>query len=130
MTAFLSDEWFADLCALAARLRDAAGGADVPVPDCSVEVTTTAPKGSGGDVKWHVLIAAGSPLVAAAGPRADADVMLTLPHDDLVAVARGELAPSVLFMQGRLKTAGNPGLLLDVLRATSLAGYAAARESV
>jgi putative sterol carrier protein len=37
-------------------------------------------------------------------------------------MAAGELDPSVAFMQGRLKTAGDPGLVLDVL-----AGAAQAR---
>jgi len=130
MATLLSDEWFAEVCALAARLRDDAGGADVPVADCTVAVTTAAPKAAGGDVEWHVVIAAGAPIVAGAGSVPDADVALTVPRDDLVAMVRGELAPSVAFMQGRMKTAGDPGLLLDVLRVTALPGYEAARASL
>ena len=36
-------------------------------------------------------------------------------------MAAGELDPSVAFMQGRMKTAGDPGLVLDVLAAVDRA---------
>jgi putative sterol carrier protein len=49
----------------------------------------------------------------------DADVSLTLPYPEALQIARGELQPSVAFMQGRMKTAGDPGRLLAVLAATA-----------
>jgi putative sterol carrier protein len=42
-------------------------------------------------------------------------VTLTASYADASAMAAGELDPSVAFMQGRLKTAGDPGLVLDLL---------------
>ena len=34
-------------------------------------------------------------------------------------MAAGDLDPSVAFMRGRMKTAGDPGLVLDVLAAAA-----------
>jgi predicted lipid carrier protein YhbT len=120
MPAFLTDEWF-DVV-----------GRDVPplpddVPPCRVEVTVL--RGPDGDVKFTLTIA-DAQVGAAAGGTSDAEVAVTLPYDDVVAVMRGELDPNVAFMQGRMKTAGDPGLLLDVLAATARAGYRTAREQL
>jgi hypothetical protein len=43
------------------------------------------------------------------------DLTLTLTPDDAGSVADGTLRPSVAFMRGRMKTAGDPGVLLRVL---------------
>ena len=45
------------------------------------------------------------------------DLTLTLPSAIADAVAGGELTASAAFMQGRMKTAGDLGLVLDVLAA-------------
>jgi putative sterol carrier protein len=42
-------------------------------------------------------------------------VTLTASYPDASAMAGGGLDPSVAFMQGRLKTAGDPGFVLDLL---------------
>lgn len=116
MAAFLSDEWFA-----------AVHAGDVDLDDCSVEITVIgAPSG---DVKWHLQVS-GRKLAAAGGAQPDADIVLTLPYDDTIAVARGELEPSVAFMRGRMKTAGDPGRLLDVLAATARPEFHAARDAL
>jgi len=39
-------------------------------------------------------------------------------------------APTVAFMQGRMKTAGDPGKLLELLRSTAGPGYEAFRDAV
>jgi hypothetical protein len=49
----------------------------------------------------------------------NADVSLTLPYPEALQTPRGELPPTVAFMQGRMKTAGDPGRLLAVLAATA-----------
>jgi hypothetical protein len=116
MVAFLSDDWFA-----------AVRADGVALDDVTVEATVTGAAGS--DVKWHVQVRAGT-VAAAAGDAPDAEVALTLGYDDAVAVLRGDLAPSVAFMQGRMKTAGDPGPLLDVLRATASPRFASAREAL
>ena len=114
--ALLTDDWFDALA------RDVAGA-----PDCGVEITVL--RAPGGDVAWHLTVAEGR-VVAAAGPLPGATVAVTLPYDDMVAVVRGELAPSVAFMQGRMKTAGDPGVLLDLLEATARPAYGAARDEL
>ena len=119
--ALLTDEWFESLT------RAVPGPPKSAVPDCSIDVTVL--RAPGGDVAWHLTIAGGH-VAAAAGSLSDATVAVTLSYDDMVAVVRGELAPSVAFMQGRMKTAGDPGVLLDVLSATARPAYGAARDEV
>ena len=51
------------------------------------------------------------------GAPASPDLTLTLPSAIADAVADGELTASAAFMQGRMKTAGDLGLVLDVLAA-------------
>ena len=53
-----------------------------------------------------------------------------MPPDDAVALQRGETDPSVLFMQGRMKTAGDPGKLLALLACSAQPGYATLRDAV
>jgi putative sterol carrier protein len=102
---FLSDEWV-----------DAVRDAGLSVGQTTVECAITgAPDG---DVKLH---AHGADV--AVGPAANADVSLTLPYPEAIAIARGELEPSVAFMQGRMKTAGDPGRLLDLLAATATPAF-------
>ena len=70
-----------------------------------------------GDGSWQVRVDDG--VVAEVGPGAPAspDLTLTLPSAIADAVAGGELTASAAFMQGRMKTAGDLGLVLDVLAA-------------
>jgi hypothetical protein len=108
---FLSEEWL-DL------VRGAVPAIGTRI-DCAV---TGAP---GGDVKLHL---DGDDV--GLGPLDGADVSLTLPYAEALAIARGELQPTVAFMQGRMKTAGDPGRLLDVLAATATPGFRAGLERV
>jgi putative sterol carrier protein len=102
---FLSAEWI-----------DVVRSAAPPVEDATVEcVVTGAPDG---DVKLHFARDA-----VALGPLEDADVALTMPYAEAVAIAQGELAPSVAFMQGRMKTAGDPGKLLELLATTATPAF-------
>jgi putative sterol carrier protein len=116
MARFLSDDWCAGIAA------DAPGADDV-----GIEITVLG--GPDGDVKWQVAVAGGT-VSAAAGPRPGAEVSLTVPYDDMVAILRGELQPSVAFMRGTMKTAGDQGALLVVLAATATTEFAAQRASV
>ena len=52
----------------------------------------------------------------ATGCEGQVDLTLTISPDDAALVLSGELAPSVAFMQGRLKTTGDNALLLELLR--------------
>jgi hypothetical protein len=102
---FLSEDWL-----------DAVRGAGLSVGATKVECAITG--GPDGEVKLH---ATGDDV--GSGGLGDADVTLTLPYPEAVGVARGDLEPSVAFMQGRMKTAGDPGLLLDLLAATATPAF-------
>ena len=105
MAPFLSDEWL-----------DVVRGAGLSVGETTVECAVVgAPDG---EVKLH---AHGDEV--GIGGVADADATLTLPYPEAMAIVRGELEPSVAFMQGRMKTAGDPGLLLDLLAATATPAF-------
>lgn len=53
------------------------------------------------------------------GLEVEPDLTLTLSPEDAMLVAQAQLAPSVGYMQGRLKTDGDNALLLRVLRWTA-----------
>jgi putative sterol carrier protein len=109
---FLSSEWL-----------DAVRTAAPSVGDASVECSVTG--SPDGEVK---LYAKGTEI--GFGALSDADVTLTVPYADAVAIARGELEPSVAFMQGRMKTGGDPGKLLELLAATATASFRDGLERV
>jgi putative sterol carrier protein len=109
---FLSAEWIDVVRTVAPSLGDA-----------SVECAVTG--GPDGDVKLH---AAGDDV--ALGALADANVSLTVPYPEALAIAHGELEPSVAFMQGRMKTAGDPGKLLDLLELTASPAFREGLERV
>jgi hypothetical protein len=70
-----------------------------------------------GDASWQVRMDDGVVADVAPGAPTAPTVTLTLPAALAAAVARAELTASAAFMQGRMKTAGEPGLVLDVLAA-------------
>jgi putative sterol carrier protein len=71
--------------------------------------------GPGGDLQAYLRFDDGVVAEAALGTAPAAEVTLTVPAPDADAMASGELNPSVAFMQGRMKTAGDPGRLLELL---------------
>jgi hypothetical protein len=74
---------------------------------------------AGGDIKVRLRVVDGRPVEAVAAGGGDPELTLTVTAGDAAAIARGEMAPSVAFMRGRLKTAGDNGLLLRLLAATA-----------
>jgi SCP-2 sterol transfer family len=103
MSAFPSPEWFAEL----------SGRGCAPGPSLAVQLLVTG--GPGGDFQAYLRFDDGVVAEAALGTAPAAEVTLTAPVPDADAMASGELDPSVAFMQGRMKTAGDPGLLLELL---------------
>jgi hypothetical protein len=105
---FLSDEWIASMV----------GRGDAPGATGTVQVVVT-----GTDVpndgKWHLRLDDGVVVEAEAGTRSAPDLTFTIGYPEGAAMAAGDLDPSVAFMRGRMKTAGDPGLVLDVLAATA-----------
>jgi putative sterol carrier protein len=70
-----------------------------------------------GDASWQVRVDDGVVTDIAPGAPATADLTLTVPAAIAESIAAGELSASAAFMQGRMKTAGDLGLVLDVLAA-------------
>jgi putative sterol carrier protein len=73
----------------------------------------------GGDLKVRIELLDGRPVEIATDPGPDPELTLTVPAADARAIRAGTLDPSVAFMRGRLKTAGDNGLLLGLLAATA-----------
>jgi SCP-2 sterol transfer family len=70
-----------------------------------------------GDASWRLRVEDGVVTEVAFGVVKGAALTLTLPVAIAEAVADGETTASAAFMQGRMKTAGDLGLVLDVLAA-------------
>lgn len=70
-----------------------------------------------GDGSWQVRVDDGVIAEVAPGAPEKADLTLTLPAPLASEVASGATTASAAFMQGRMKTAGDLGLVLDVLAA-------------
>jgi len=101
-----------------------ATGEVLPVsPGVSGTVAVVVTGTSDGDVKVRVRLVDGRPVGADTDAGPDPELTLTLPSGDAGAIGRGTLDPSVAFMRGRLKTAGDNGLLLGVLAATADPGF-------
>jgi alkyl sulfatase BDS1-like metallo-beta-lactamase superfamily hydrolase len=104
---FLSDEWIGALV----------GTGHAPGPSATVQVVVGGTPA--GDVKFHLTVVDGVVTDAAPGNLPSAEVSLTVPHADAESMLAGDLDPNVSFMRGRMKTAGDPGLLFDLLSATA-----------
>ena len=106
---FLSAEWV-----------DAQGESSVDAIEGGFtgRVQHTVTGGPGGSAVYVVTWTDGRPTASAAGGEGDAEVALTIPYTDAVAVTRGEADLNALFMQGQMKVAGATGPLLDLLAAS------------
>lgn len=76
-----------------------------------------------GTAQWSWQWSGGEPGPVVAGCEGEPALTLTLSPADAGLVARGELAPSVAYMQGRLKTTGDNALLLELLRWTATPAF-------
>jgi len=67
--------------------------------------------------QWSVRWSADGPgpLLPSAEAEAEPDLTLTIGTDDARRIMKGELDPSVAFMQGKLKSTGNNALMLSIL---------------
>lgn len=105
----------------AGRRARGKGAAGAPAPG--------APAQSQPAAQWSFRWSGVQPESLVPAGRAEPDLTLTLSPEDAALVLAGELAPSVAFMQGRLKTAGNNALLLDLLRWTATDEFQKARAA-
>ena len=122
MAAFLSPEWLDEL----ART----GGEHAPFPGVSGRVQVVVSGGPEKDVKFVAVLDDGRVTDAARRVDADAELTLTFEYANAVAVQQGELDPSVAYMQGRMKAAGDTGMLLQLLPLTRTPAYKAFREKL
>jgi len=91
------------------------GRGRAPGSSGSVEVVVTGlPDGDG---SWQVRVDDGVVAEVTPGAPERTDVTFTLPAALADQVADGAVSASAAFMQGRMKTAGDLGLVLDVLAA-------------
>ncbi len=122
MASWLTQEWVDEAAALTSRLP--------AVPGASGSISLTVSGGARKEVHlcWGYIdgVAGGG----APSSRPDADLVLTLASPDAVEVFSGAVEPSVAFMRGRLKAAGDGGLLLGFLQSTTTTAFQAWRRGV
>jgi predicted lipid carrier protein YhbT len=115
MSKWLSQEWFDETRAMAADQPDRPGA----TARMQYEVTG----GPDGDVKYYWVLEDGHLRESALGVLADAEVTLTTPWTDAMAIQKAELDANAAFMQGKVKVAGNMGIVLALLPITNAAEY-------
>lgn len=119
---FLGAEWLAEF-------RDAC--AELPeIPGASGVVQTAVTGAPGGDVTYWTAYADGRVVDSGLGEHLDATVVFTAPYRVAVAVATGEVEPSVAFMRGSMKVAGDQAALLRLLAVTATPAYRAATAAL
>lgn len=91
----------------------------VPAPAGRSGTYQVVVSGPDGELRYRRRIDDGTVKDEPAGDAEQADVTFTLTEADARAIVAGALDPTVAFMQGRLKTAGDPGWVLDLLAAWS-----------
>jgi predicted lipid carrier protein YhbT len=115
MSKWLSQEWFDETRAMAADQPDRPGA----TARMQYEVTG----GPDGDIKYYWVLEDGHLRESALGVLADAEVTLTTPWADAVAIQKAELDANAAFMQGKVKVAGNMGIVLALLPITNAPEY-------
>jgi hypothetical protein len=88
-------------------------------------VVTAAPGDGRAECQGTWSLVAGRVVGSVPGLLVEVDATITVPYDDARALSAGDLDPSVAFMQGRLKSAGDTGTVLDFLAGTAATDGAA-----
>ena len=115
--AFLSEGWFD---------RQRTLGADLPErPGATGRVQHVVTGTPDGEVRYVITMVDGRTTDVVMGGDDTADVTYTNTHADAQALVEGELDPSVLFMQGRTKMAGDMGTVLALMPVTRSAEHRA-----
>ncbi len=96
----------------------------------SIVVRVVIAGGGEGDVSVTWRAGEGSVSLTEGRDGDDPDVTFTLLAADAIDVAKGALPPAVAYMQGRLKTTGDNGLVLALLAALSTPEFDTLRASV
>ena len=116
MADFGSEEWAEEAASLWPLLP--------PAPGLSGAVSFGSLVAPRKEVMFHWVYSDGAVVSGAAGPApGDPSAAFTLSKADAPSVLTGEVAPSVAFMRGRLKTAGDNGMVLSFLGSTETEGF-------
>ncbi len=115
MTRWLSPEWFDQTRALVAE--------EAPFSGLSARIQAEITGGPDGDVACYWAINEGHLETGASGKIDGPDITLTLSWKDASSIGRGDLNPSVAFMQGRLKVGGSMGAMITLLTAMNTPEY-------
>ncbi|MGZ6545828.1 MAG: SCP2 sterol-binding domain-containing protein [Actinomycetota bacterium] len=105
---FLSDEWAQALKAelnASETFKEAAAGKTATIQQVI--------GGGGGEIHYWIGIADGA-IDMGIGDAATADATITETYETAVALAKSELSPVTAFMTGKVKIAGNMGMLLGL----------------
>jgi SCP-2 sterol transfer family len=122
MPSWLTQEWAADAASLASGLP--------PIAGASGSISLTVSAGKRKEVHFHWSYENGVAGDGVPTSQPDADVVLTLASPDAVDIFAGAVEPSVAFMRGRLKAAGDGGLLLGFLQSSTTSRFQVWRQRV
>ncbi len=122
MTKWLSPEWFEETRAMVA--------AQPLFPGLSARIVAEITDGPEGTVSCYWDVDDGRLEASAEGTVEGPDVTLTLSRKDAASLSRGDLDPSVAFMQGRLKVAGSMGVMISLLTAMNTPEYRSLRQTI
>jgi putative sterol carrier protein len=115
MAGLLSAEWLALQQDETASLPERSG--------CTARIQYEVSGPPDGTIVFHTHLQDGRIVRNALGADDDADFTMLVPRKEFEAVVRGELDPTVGYMQGRIKVTGNIGRMLSVLPATTSAEW-------
>ena len=111
---FLSEEW--------AQALKAGLNADAAFKEAAAGKTATIQQVIGGadaETRYWISIADGA-IDMGLGDKGGPDATITETYETAVALAKSELSPVTAFMTGKIKVAGNMGLLLGLQNVLSL----------
>ena len=122
MPKFLTQEWHDEFRRLAESQPER--------PGASARMQYSVTGGPDGEIRYFWVLENGKLLESGVGDLEDAEITLTMSHDDAVAIQKGELDASAAFMQGRVKVTGNMAKLMSLLPLTGSPEYKALQEEI